>query len=468
MLSVFSNRARRDQTQDAIDRLTDEVRTWLCHRRNSDKRGQHGAQLEAVESLVSGGAARLQQAVRLVEVSQPTGDLFEECRLYDLRVLWLRRVWQYFREKFDQRDDPVLKPVLEAADDVVWSCYQQVYRVTEHLAPELTPGPAPLPYIEPWYAPEAFPAELVPAGLKSEVDVGFLREYLNKLPIPVVRLQPACVGAPWWLVYLGHEIGHHVQFGILPKMTLVSQFREAVTEAVLSCEGSDEEAAQWNSWSVEIFADIFGLLLLGSWFLWAMVELELQAADKMLARRSAYPSPVIRLRLLALAAGRLGFSSGEALALRGLVPDRSGAGTEVGRDLMVAERVVDAAFGRIPGLPATLPSLCAFRIEDHRRGGAVDRWRDMFTGGEAVPAERKLPSSRLVTSAAVAAWADIIATDQSDEQRSARRRALAAMTMRAISDNAEPETRAAIEVPTVDGGDLADLLLQASRQELGE
>ncbi len=468
MLSVFSNRARRDQTEDAIDRLTAEVRTWLCHRRDSDKHGQHGAQLDAVESLVCGGATRLGQAVRLIEVSQPTGDLFEECRLYDLRILWLRRVWQYFREKFDQRDDPVLKLVLEAADDVVWSCYQQVYRVTEHLAPELTGGPAPLPYIEPWYAPEAFPAELVPAGLKSEVDVGFLREYLNKLPIPVVRLQPACVGAPWWLVYLGHEIGHHVQFGILPKMTLVGQFRETLTDAVLSCEGSDEEVARWNSWSIEIFADIFGLLLLGSWFLWAMVELELQAADKMLVRRSGYPSPVVRLRLLALAAGRLGFKSEEALALRGLVPDPAVDGTEVGRDLMMAERVVDAAFGRIPGLPETLPSLCAFRIEDHRPGGAVDRWRDMLTGGEVVPAERKLPSSRLVASAAVAAWADIIAEDQSDEQRSARRRALAAMTIQVISDNAEPETRAAIEVPGVEGGDLADLLLQASRQQLGE
>ena len=417
MLSIPSNRARRDQTEDGIDQLTTEVGAWLRHRRDNDKRRQHGLQLDAVESLVSGGAARLRQAARLIEISQPTGDLFEECRLYDLRVLWLRRVWLYFREKFDQRDDPELSLLLEAADNVVWSCYQQVYREMETLEPELKAGPTPLPYIEPWYAPEAFPAELVPAGLKSEVDVGFLREYLNKLPVPVVRLQPACVGAPWWLIYPGHEIGHHIQFGLLPKMALASQFRETVGAAVLSCEGSDEEIRRWQAWSAEIFADIFGLLLLGPWFLWAMVELEMQGVEKMLVRRTAYPSPAVRLHLLALAAQRLGLRPDRAL--RGLVPDLA-AGTDGGRDLEVAGRVVDAACGRLPGLPETLQSLCAFRIRDHQPGGAVDRWREMLAGGEAVPAERRLPSSRLAASAAVAAWADVIATGgQADEERPA-------------------------------------------------
>jgi hypothetical protein len=481
VLSVFANQARRDQAEDAIDRLATEVTVWLRHRRANDKAAHHSTQLDAVDTLMSESMARLRHAVRGLDVGQATGVLFDECRLYDLRILWLRRVWQYFRDKFDQRDDPALQPVLEAADEVVWSCYQQVYRQMEVMAPEFTSGPAPLPYIEAWYAPEAFPAELVPAGLKSEVDVGFLREYLNKLPIPVVRLQPACAGAPWWLIYLGHEVGHHIQFGVLPGMALTSQFREKVADAALECGTSDEEAAQWQRWSTEIFADIFAMLMLGSWFLWAMVELELQAGSTMFVSRSAYPSPVIRLRLLALAAKRLGLSSDAAL--RGLVPEApDDPGTR--RNLSVAEQVVGAALGPLTGLPASLPALCAFRLEDHQAGGTVDNWRELLSGGGAPPAERKLRSSRLMASAAVAAWADIIGADDQPapaggqaqdedgdrayQRRSARRHALAAATLDAIKKNAEPGTRAAAEAPGIDGGGLADLLLRAGRRQLEE
>ena len=99
----------------------------------------------------------------------------------------------------------------------------------------------------------------------------------------------------------------------------------------------------------------------------------------------------------------------------------------------------------------------------------MDRWREMLNGGEAVPGERRLPSSRLAASAAVAAWADVIAADdQTDEERARRRHALAAATKQLIRDNAEPVTRAGAEVVAVDGGGLADLLLRASRQQLEE
>jgi hypothetical protein len=475
--SVFVNQARRDQTEDAIDRLAAEVGDWLRHRQAKDSAAHHRSQLDAVDKLMAGSTAKLRHAVRGIDVGLPAGDLFDECRLYDLRILWLRRVWQYFRDKFDQRDDPPLRPVLEAADEVVWSCHQQVYRQMEVMAPELTSGPAPLPFIDAWYSPEAFPAELVPPGLKAEVDVGFLREYLNKLPIPTVRLQPACIGAPWWLIYLGHEVGHHIQFGVLPDMALTSQFREKVADAALACAASDQEAAQWQRWSTEIFADLFGLLMLGSWFLWAMVELELQAGSTMLVNRSAYPSPVIRLRLLALAAERLGL--GSDAALRNLVPALPGdPGAQ--RSLMVAGRVVDLALGHLAGLPAPLAELCAFRLQDHLAGGTVDVWRELLSGGGAPPAERRLRSSRLTASAAVAAWADVIEADyrptEADgraeegayERRTARRQTLATATIEAISKNAEPGTRAAAEAPGIDGGDLADLLLGASRRQLEE
>jgi hypothetical protein len=382
MSSRGANRARRELTEAELTQLTGEFQAWLERRRNRDEQGQHATQLDAVEALMSTGADSLRKAVREIDLAQPTGDLFESCRLFDLRVLWLRRVWQFFREKFDQRDDARLQPVLKAADEVVWSCHQQLYRQAEAWAPQLKPGPAPLPYLEPFYAPEAFPAELVPPGLKSEVDVGFLREHLNKLPIPVVRLHPGSVIAPWWLVYIGHEVGHHIQYGVLPEMGLVRGFRETAAETVLRHGGSDKDATRWDNWSVEVFADVFALLVLGPWFLWAMVELELQPTQSMFARRAAYPSPAVRLRLLATAATRLGLD-GEA-ALRGLVPSsQEGPDGEVAIDLAAARQVVDAVLEVLPGLPTTLVDLCSFRTRDHQPGGLVDAWRDHLTGSSS-------------------------------------------------------------------------------------
>lgn len=90
------------------------------------------------------------------------------------------------RPGFDQRDGD-LADTLRAADEIVWSCYRQVFDRAKQIAPQLTAGLAPLPFIEPRYSPSTFPADLVPAGLQSEIDKPFLREHLNRLPVPVVR-----------------------------------------------------------------------------------------------------------------------------------------------------------------------------------------------------------------------------------------------------------------------------------------
>jgi hypothetical protein len=62
----------------------------------------------------------------------------------------------------------------------------------------------------------------------------------------------------------------------------------------------------------------------------------------------------------------------------------------------------------------------------------------------------------------------MIATDEeTTEQRAARQKALAARTVQAIKDNAEPGTRAQVEAPTLDGGEIANLLLEAGPRQLG-
>ena len=215
---------------------------------------------------------------------------YADCRVIDLRLLWIRRVWEFFRDKYDQRNEARTGEMLVAADEVVWSCYSQPLDRLKAFAPNLSPQPPPLPYLETRYSPEAFPAELVPSSLKSEVDADFLRRHLHRLPISVVRLPPACVEAPWWLVYLGHEVGHHIAAQLF-----TPERRQAVLDAV---GGDDGERARWERWAGEVFADVYSVLMMGPAAVWSMVELEMGSQAQMSTPRTAYPSPAVRLLLL--------------------------------------------------------------------------------------------------------------------------------------------------------------------------
>lgn len=398
----LSTTARRRQSGAELNRLDADVRGWLEHRRRHDPREQYASQLRAVETFVDGAVVGLRRGLDRIDLTRPAADVYGECRAFDLRVAWLRRVWEYFREKFDQRDVDELKDVLAAADEVVWSCYRQVVDRAQ-LAGLPMDGPAPLPFIEPYYSPEAFPAELVPSALWAEVDPEFAREHLNRLPIPVVRLHPACVRSPWWLIYLGHEVGHHVQYALLQRMRLVAEFRTLVVDAVHAAGASEADGKVWGRWSPEIFADICSVLFMGQWALGAMVELELQGAAAMAQRRTAYPAPAVRLLILRDVTIALGLDAGEPLGdvdLSALIsPDETAAA-----DAALVPAVVGAALAMKVDDSRTLKDLTGFMTSDYDGEGEFDRWSERLRSAQAAP-DKSLRMPRVLASAGLAAWA---------------------------------------------------------------
>ena len=275
------------------------------------------------------------------------------------------------------------------------------------LGAALKPGPAPLPFIEPLYSPEAFPIELVPGDLKdSLVGKDFLRTYLNKLPLPVVRLPPTCVLAPWTLVLIGHETGHHIQHDL----ALVSWFREQVERIIREHGGTASDATRWKSWSQEIFADIFSVLVMGPWAVMAMAELELNTVAVMLTSRSLYPAPAVRLQLLAETATRLGVDGRAPLQFYGLdLTTLLANSSEARRDAAFLAPIISLALEPLPlpNFPLNLAQLLAFRKEEFAEHGAVQQWSAALLAQDEGRSEKTLRAPRLLAGATLQAWSEL-------------------------------------------------------------
>jgi hypothetical protein len=280
-------------------RLQRELAAWQDRRRRLDADGQHRSQLDGCVAVIDAALQELHGPIAATTDADPRAA--EHCRVHDRRIAWLRRTWDFFRDRFDQRDDDALAPVLRAADEIAWSCHREAFGGLV-AQPPTAGGPPPLPYVEPQLTPEVFPRGLVPGTLRRDVDAAFLRAALDALPFAVVRVPASCVTAPWWLVHLGHEVGHVVDDQLLGHHTRAAM--------VADLGLSDAAAEEWTRWSGELFADLYAALMFGPWALWALAVAEARDDTAMLVPRDAYPPPAVRLLVMARACDTLGLGTG--------------------------------------------------------------------------------------------------------------------------------------------------------------
>jgi hypothetical protein len=127
-------------------------------------------------------------------------------------------------------------------------------------------------------------------------------------------------------------------------------------DQVAEDHGSAAEADLWRIWATEIFADIFSVLVMGQWALWALVEVAARARGTMLTRQRYYPAPVVRLELMAqvLKDRRIALDANEGL--HGLKPKELAAGNALmERDLALVPYVVARATQRVLRAAAMWP-----------------------------------------------------------------------------------------------------------------
>jgi len=403
MTSGTSRLVRLSTSELLFQKLNSSISAWTQRRFQADSRGQHNTQLTAISSILQRILTQLDNERKVLD-NTDLGALYEACERFDRRTIWLERLWRFFQRRFDQREEDGCRGVLRVADEVVWSYYSRPIQRATALGLRTGPAPAPVPFIEPQYSPEAFPTELVPADLKDEGEAtSLLKEHLNKMPVPVVRMAPSCVVAPWLVVYLAHEVGHHLQYDLLPQRALVVEFRQLVEAAVVKQTGSTEEAKKWGGWSKEVFADMFSVISMGPWAVWAMAELEFKSAKYLDEERDAYPSPAMRLALLAEACDRV---------------TGSRSGTEALRDLIVPEAsplrtaVLDAALGVLPGLGTTLESFYAADSPAFTR--EVAQWQTLLEERDDRDPQPSVENAPVLTGAALATWETVAAKTPRD------------------------------------------------------
>ena len=424
---------RIEQSCRRLDRLRAAAEEWIGQWREEDAKGQYATQLDLLRMAVVDPLAELRTIASGLSTVRETGRVYAACRTSDTRAELVRRVFTYYQDKLDQRHDSSLGPVLRAADEVVWSCWAEPFRNAIHRNPAMTMRPAPLPYIESQYSPAAVPRDDPPAGLAAERDDPVLIAYLERLPIPLIALPAVCADDPWWLAYVGHEVGHHLQHDLADDWSLVKAFG-SLTEAA-SRAADEADPARWRTWSAEIFADICSVHTMGPAAVYGIVQLELDDSDKMLRGKPKYPPPLVRLGIMAAVAGRLGLEVTAALEPAGL--DIASLPQAAVIAALTDAALADPLSGRGP-----FRNLLGWDSAAFAPRGTIWSLREGLRNRIPLRVRPGITTARLLTSAAVAAWEEV-AGIADPRQREDSRSELAGRFLPAVADGREEGTRAA-------------------------
>ncbi|MEP7120925.1 MAG: hypothetical protein ABJE95_08450 [Byssovorax sp.] len=460
--AALKNRLRIQRSKAIVDRTRAAIDAWLARRRDADELGQYHTQLQVLGDALSLPLARIRAELDGIHADDAaTGDVYRAAATHDRRALTVDRIFGYFREKFDQRDDPALGPLLRAADELTWSLFAQPFKSLRR-----APRSAPLPYVESLYSPRAIPRADPPADLRSADTV--IAAFLKELPMPLIGLPPSVVTEPWQLALLAHEVGHHVEYDLLPASALIAAFRQ-----LLEAAAPPESADAWALYHHEVFADAFSVAAIGPAAVRVIAELELADEAKMLDSGSAkYPCSAVRIALLAAVSAGLGADAGGAKsgidpaalvqgpAISGRSADlRARAAAELAAVPAIAHAILTGPLGDA----GTLADLLAWRAAEHEAGGEVSGWSTRLRAGELFP-EKTLRGPRLIISAAIDAWSR---NEQipDDGARAARQDHLRQSTLKMLTESREVATRAgapgSLESMPVPLGDTLWHLLQA-------
>lgn len=273
-------------------------------------------------------------------------------------------LWDTLRQRLQQRESPDAQ-VFAGADDVAFCCYEPTVigaRLELAAHPNRSPPerPPPMPFLCHDADPRMFPSGPIPEVFARAIGAQALGRLQNTWPLAMVHLPISCTWAPWWLVVLGHEVGHQIQF----ELALKAPFAQALYKAAEMTGRPPNECAVWSGWGVEIFADTYSVLMMGRAAIRALFELVYDRPAAMQQRYPTYPPAVIRLELMNRLADAIQLPTNLALpkALQPIIDSHEPTRT----DAKTLDAIVPVLTGPLPDIPGspTLAELCGHGLSD--------------------------------------------------------------------------------------------------------
>lgn len=303
-----------DNLRARLTNLDQDFRCWLSRSEASEQLEQHHTQIRRITRILNG----------MIEFTFSETPLQNDTATADLKsVPDLRRavgsmhvIWEFFRDKFAQRDVQNVASHLSVADDFAWELYKpflDAAKEADSLNGESVAEP-PLVFFSPFRSPyaQARTKQFQPPGIDAK-DFQQFQEILMAIPIPVVGVPWASANRLPDLVVVGHETGHIVA----EDLGLALESEVALSNLDYPNDDGSRKKC-WRSWSDEVFADVFGVLATGQAFVTGLAsELvdqrsEIRFADVNKDSPGAYPTPTLRIAICH-----------RVLELSGVTPDDS-------------------------------------------------------------------------------------------------------------------------------------------------
>jgi hypothetical protein len=411
-----TERVARADAAIAATRAT--IRSWIDPRTKPGSRtaatfARFRRHFEAVESVLGSMLDAVTERLHAGLDAASDAEAYERSRAAERRVGKVGATFRWYASKYEQREGDDERLLL-AADEVVRSCWDEPFQRSGRDRPT-----APLCYLDESFDAVATPRKMPPAGIPAGDEV--VGSFIQQLPVPTIALPATCREQPWWLAVSAHEVGHHVE------LDLDTGFEHTVEEvAAAAADAVDSDldvdlGALWRKWSLEAFADVWAVLMVGGAVGWVLAE-QVAAVPVTLVASAApgsfYPPPLVRLALVG-EAGRLlgvdrpGPTASDIGALLA-TPAYAGVDPDARVEHEAHLRAVPELAARLVDAPVATSSVRALSGWDERRlapGGRAAIWgvelrkpAPMLSGTTEVWSARTL--------VAAAAWA--VATEPGD------------------------------------------------------
>lgn len=209
------------------------------------------------------------------------------------------QIWEFYLNLFGQRQGP-FAGWLGALDRIALDCYQAVYLGLG--TARSIPSPAPLAYMEAGFGPATF---------RRGVKLGKLGQRVN--PFPLVKVPHHRLLNPWSLGAVAHEVAHNLQNDLGLWEVIPGRLAAAFARLGLP----DHNAAVWQRWHKETYADLVGLLLIGPAYVGSLMDVVGRSRESTASwnDEAVHPTPIIRVPLNVRLLERIGFA-GDAAAFR--------------------------------------------------------------------------------------------------------------------------------------------------------